>query len=85
MKPKLNDEARAKESAAILKRLREETEPQIGANTEKMLLNVQKHFTAGDADQNDRIEVVGTRIGRLAGLGFFLFLVASLVVTYLLP
>ncbi len=69
-----DDEARQREAKAILERVRQETEPQVGAHTEAMLTRTRQHFMAGDADQNDRIEVIGTRIGRLAGIAGFVVL-----------
>ncbi|MFD2239206.1 hypothetical protein [Aureimonas populi] len=80
-----DDEARKREADAILTRLRQETEPQIGASTERMVLRAGEHFSARDVDQSDRIEVVGTRIGRLAGLAGFLVLAVMFVVNHLLP
>lgn len=85
MKNRQTEVDRQRESEAILTRIRQETEPQTGAGVERMVTGARRHFLAADADQSDRIDVVGTRIGRLAGFGFFLFLVGSLVVTYLMP
>ncbi|UIJ71868.1 hypothetical protein [Aurantimonas sp. HBX-1] len=69
-----DDDARQREAKAILDRIRQETEPQVGAHTEAMLTRTRSHFMAGDADQNDRLEVIGTRIGRLAGVVGFVVL-----------
>lgn len=74
-----DDEARQREAQAILSRVRQETEPQIGGATEKMLLGARRHFGAGDADPNDRVEVLGTRIGRIAGLIAFVVLAFLLI------
>lgn len=63
-----DDRARQQEAEAILRRVRQETEPQTGAAAESMARGLRRHFWAGDADPADRMEVVGTRIGRLAGL-----------------
>lgn len=79
------DEARRREADAILKRLRQETEPQIGATTERMITRAGEHFGARDVDQNDRIEVLGTRIGRLLGLVGFVVLLVMLIVNHILP
>lgn len=69
-----NDDERQREANAILQRIRQETEPQIGAHSESTLLRPRAHFTAADVDPSDRIEVIGTRIGRAAGLvGFIVF------------
>ena len=79
------EDERRRQSDAILTRVRQETEPQTGAGIERIVLDARRHFGAADADQSDRMEVLGTRIGRLAGLAFFLFLAGSLIITYLIP
>ncbi|MBB3936338.1 hypothetical protein [Aureimonas phyllosphaerae] len=63
-----DDRARQQEAEAILRRVRQETEPQTGAAAESMARGLRRHFWAADADPAERMEVVGTRIGRLAGL-----------------
>ena len=62
------EDERQREARAILERVRLETEPQVGAHSQAMFLRTREHFLARDVDQKDRIEVLGTRIGRLAGL-----------------
>jgi hypothetical protein len=74
-----DDEARRDEAEAILRRVRQETEPQTGATAERLVLGARRHFWGGDADPADRIEVWGTRIGRLAGLAVFVVLAVILV------
>ncbi|KQT52610.1 hypothetical protein ASG54_10880 [Aureimonas sp. Leaf460] len=69
-----HEEAGVAESRAILKRIRQETEPQVGAGMAGMMGGVAKHFAARDADPADPIEVLGTRIGRLLGLVGFVTL-----------
>jgi len=70
------DDERQREAKAILERVRQETEPQVGGHTEAMLFRTRDHFMARDADPADRIEVIGTRIGRLAAVvGFIVFAV----------
>lgn len=78
------DAERRAESEAILKRLREETDIQVGGTTARMLSNTRGHFSADDADPNDRIEVIGTRIGRALGLVGFVVLLFLFVQTYFL-
>lgn len=73
------DDENERESRAILERVRQETEPQIGAGTGRMLFRVWEHFSAADADPADRIEVLGTRIGRSLGLVAFLVLAVWLI------
>ena len=69
-----DDRQRQDEAKRILTRVREETAPQTGIAAERMSQGVLRHFAAGDADQADRIEVWGTRIGRMAGVvGFLVF------------
>jgi hypothetical protein len=80
-----DDDDRQREADAILRRLRQETDPQIGAGTAQMVTNAKAHFSGADADPNDRIEVLGTRIGRLAGLAACIVLAIMFVVNYLLP
>ena len=79
-----DDESRQRESAAILRRLHQETEPQTGAVVSGMSRGVRRHFMGGDADSADRVEVLGTRIGRLAGLGAFVALAILFVVNNLI-
>lgn len=45
--------------------------------------SVRDHFAAADADQSDRIEVVGTRIARGLALVAFIALAAWLYYRYL--
>lgn len=79
-----DDAARQRESEAILRRLRQETDVQVGATTTRMLSDTRGHFSASDADPNDRIEVIGTRIGRSLGLVGFIVLLFVFVSTYLI-
>lgn len=71
------EDARAREAESILRRVRQETDPQIGSG--RMVTHAREHFAAKDADQSDPIEVLGTRIGRLLALFVFLALAVSLV------
>ncbi|MBO0904471.1 hypothetical protein [Jiella sonneratiae] len=69
-----DDDERQREANAILERVRQETDPQIGAHSLAILTRAGDHFLARDVDPADRIEVLGTRIGRLAGIvGFLVF------------
>lgn len=79
-----DDAARQHESEAILRRLRQETDPQVGATTTRMFTDARGHFSASDADPNDRIEVIGTRIGRGLGLIGFAVLLVMFATTYLI-
>jgi hypothetical protein len=57
-----DDEKRLAESRRILAHINSEMEPTGLAH------RVGGHFAARDADQNDRIEVIGRRIGRALSL-----------------
>lgn len=78
--------AKAKEDEArrALSRVEAESETLLGSATSRMSSHAQRHFGAADKDQGDRIEVWGTRIGRLAGLAFAIGLVIYLVNAYLM-
>ncbi len=67
-----DDDERQREAKAILNRVRQETEPQVGGHAEAMLFRTRDHFLARDADPEDRIAVLGTRIGRMAAVGGFI-------------
>ena len=70
------DDSRRREADAILKRVRQETEPQAGGHAEAWFTRARAHFSAADADQADRV----SRIGRIAGLiAFFVLLVLFLL------
>lgn len=73
-----SDDARAREAASILKRLREETEPQVGAGTGRLLTQALAHLAARDADRDDPLEVLGTRIGRILAVLLVAVLAMSL-------
>ncbi|NDW07241.1 hypothetical protein [Jiella pacifica] len=79
-----SDDERQREAKAILTRVRQETDPQIGAHTQAALTRTGDHFMARDVDQSDRIEVIGSRIGRIASIGGFVVL-ALLLATQFLP
>ncbi|WAP67592.1 hypothetical protein [Jiella pelagia] len=84
MSGKQSDDERQREAKAILERVRQETDPQIGAHTQAALTRTGDHFMARDVDQSDRIEVLGSRIGRIASIGGFVVL-AFLLATQFLP
>ncbi|KQT85518.1 hypothetical protein [Aurantimonas sp. Leaf443] len=65
------DARRAREAKAILERIRQETEPQVGAHTQAMATRTRDHFSGRDDPSDDRIEILGKRIGRsLSVVGF---------------
>ena len=59
-----NDGDRHAESRRILDRVAREEASLIGRSANR----ARGHLSAADADQNDRIEVWGTRIGRVVGI-----------------
>ncbi|MEF2074095.1 hypothetical protein [Consotaella aegiceratis] len=75
-----DEEKRRREAQAILERVRQETEPQVGAGAQGMWSGMRRHFMAADVDQADRLEVTGTRIGRILGLAAFVLLAVLLFV-----
>jgi len=78
-----DDERRQDEARRILARVREETAPQTGVAAERMSQGVARHFLASDADPADRVEVWGTRIGRIAGVVGFAVFAAILLAEFL--
>ncbi|MBO0662129.1 hypothetical protein LQ948_04890 [Jiella sp. MQZ9-1] len=72
------EDERQREARAILERIRRETEPQIGAHTEAIVTRTRDHFMGRDADAEDRFEVIGTRIGRIASVLAFVILAVLL-------
>lgn len=65
------------ESDRILARIARETEggSSLFSRTAK---RARDHVTAADVDSEDRIELVGTRIGRVLGLALLVVLIAYL-------
>jgi len=79
-----NGDAGPAEAKRILKRLESETET-FGHSAMVRASDGLKSSLKGDADPGDRIEVLGTRIGRAMGLVAFAALAAFLVFTYVWP
>ncbi|MBB4303620.1 hypothetical protein GGD81_002667 [Rhodobium orientis] len=79
------DEARRREADAALKRVEREAETIGSSSYTRVARQAADHFSGKDADAGDRIEVWGRRIGRIAGLIFFIGLVLYLVATYVMP
>ncbi len=73
-----DDDKRADESRRILDRLQKESDP-TGSLAGRTARKVRNHLSAVDADQNDDIELWGTRIGRVLGLIVGAILLASLL------
>lgn len=62
------DEERERESRRIIERMKQEGESGGVSFLARTAQSVHDHVTATDADQSDRIEYWGTRIGRTIGL-----------------
>jgi hypothetical protein len=79
--PMSQDPSRNTESRRILDRVaRDSSGGLAGASVMARAVERSKnHLVAGDADQDDRIELWGTRIGRVLGLAFVAGLAAWLV------
>lgn len=74
------DEA-GRESRRIIARMNAETDGGAMTAVRRATKRGRDHFTAGDADENDWIELWGTRIGRAVGLVLFAGLVIYLGTT----
>ncbi len=77
-----NDKKR-EEALQALDRVQAESETITGSTFVRMAERAKGHMSASDKEEDDRIEVWGTRIGRAAGLVFAIGLVIYLVITYL--
>ena len=72
------------EALQAIKRVEAESETVAGSTFVRMADRAKSHMSAADKDENDQIEVWGTRIGRGLGAIFFVGLVIYLFVTYVL-
>ena len=66
------DRERESESRRIIGRVDAESEA-------SMIQRARNHMAGDDADENDRVEIWGTRIGRWLGLAFLIYLVWWLI------
>ncbi|WP_299478306.1 hypothetical protein [uncultured Roseibium sp.] len=76
-------EQQREEALRSLDRVQAESETIVGSTFVRMADRAKGHLSAADKDEDDQIEVWGTRIGRTAGLIFAIGLVIYLAVTYL--
>ena len=76
------EKAQAEEARKALARAQAESETLLGSATRRMASHARDHLGGADKDQDDRIEVWGTRIGRSLGLVFAAGLLIYLFVTY---
>lgn len=77
-------EQKREEALRAIDRAGVESETITGSTLARMAQRAQDHLAGADADESDRIEVWGRRIGRTAGFLFAIGLVIYLVRTYLL-
>lgn len=77
-------EEKREEALRAIDRATVESETITGSTLARMAQRAQDHLAGADADETDRIEVWGRRIGRTAGFLFAIGLVIYLVTTYLL-
>ncbi|WP_305987888.1 hypothetical protein [Roseibium sp. MMSF_3544] len=82
-KKKHPKEEEREEALKALDRVQAESETIVGSTMVRMADRAKNHLSAADKDEDDQIEVWGTRIGRFAGLIFAIGLVIYLAVTYL--
>lgn len=76
-------EQQREEALKALDRVQAESETIAGSTFVRMADRAKDHLSAADKDNDDQIEVWGTRIGRVAGAIFAIGLVIYLLVTYL--
>ncbi|TYC70145.1 hypothetical protein FMN63_09595 [Stappia sp. BW2] len=74
-----------KEALHTLDRVNAESETVAGSTFVRMADRAKNHLSAADKDEDDRIEVWGSRIGRGLGVVFAIGLAIYLLVTYVLP
>ncbi|MBG6207577.1 hypothetical protein IWQ49_002233 [Labrenzia sp. EL_126] len=82
-KDKDSKERQREDALRSLDRVGAESETIAGSTFVRMADRAKGHMSAADKNEDDQIEVWGTRIGRGAGLVFAIGLVIYLVVTYL--
>ncbi len=75
---------RQRDAKAALDRLDQQTETLGSSAFARMANKVTEHFSAQDLDEDDKIELWGTRIGRIAALIFAIGLVIYLIKTYVM-
>mgnify|MGYP000106120368 CR=1 FL=1 len=78
-------EKQRREALHTLDRVGAESETVVGSTFVRMAERAKSHMSAADKEEDDRVEVWGTRIGRGLGLLFAIGLVIYLLVTYVLP
>lgn len=84
MSTKNKDQQTADKAKRDLDRVSAESDTLGTSAMARMAKKTSDRFSAADVDQDDKIEVWGTRIGRGAGLIFAIFLAIYLFYTYVL-
>ncbi|QDG75439.1 hypothetical protein [Labrenzia sp. PHM005] len=80
---KHHQDKRRDDALKAIDRVQSESETVGTSSFVRMAERAKDHMSAADKDDDDHIEVWGTRIGRGLGLIFAVCLVIYLVVTYL--
>ncbi len=75
---------RVEEAKQALKRVSAESETVGSSSLARFAEKSRAHFSADDANQNDSVELWGSRIGRGLGLIFFIGLIIYLLINYVL-
>lgn len=78
-----SDAERKVESDRILEGVTRDSETVGASSARRVAERTRGHFLGADADDTDRVEVWGRRIGRILSLCFLIGLVWYLAVTYL--
>ena len=78
-------EKQRKDALHALDRVSAESETVAGSTFVRMADRAKNHLSAADKNEDDQIEVWGSRIGRTLGVLFAIGLAIYLLVTYVLP
>ena len=73
------DDGRTREARRIMDRIERETDPGGTTIASRSVQRAADHFSARDRDQDDAIELWGTRLGRVIGLVLTIALLVYLV------
>ncbi len=81
-KSRPTEDKRREDALKALDRAQVDSETIVGSTFVRMAERAKDHMSAADKDEDDRIEVWGTRIGRGLGLIFGIGLAIYLLATY---
>ena len=80
---KSHDESRAREAQRIINRVERESE-QVGTSSMARTANkVREHFLGEEAPEDDKIEILGKRLGRVLAVIALIILIYSLYTNYI--